>query len=153
MQIQLQTLSLESFICSDIDHFVFREELAHDEKIKEYLKNIKGRLQELPNDLPEIQENASYIVKDAEKLIGYVHLENITPFHCLELHYAVHAKYRGQGYGVRILKEVSQYILENKNDVKELQLSIFHTNQKSRNCALMAGYQYQKNNDIYYLKK
>lgn len=153
MQIKLETLSLVSFLCSDIEHYLFREELARDVKVKEYLRNIKGRLQELPEEVKALQDNASYIVKDDKKLIGYVHLESITKFRSLELHYAVHPNYRGNGYGVKLLKEVSNYILENKSDVETLQLSIHPRNKESRGCAVKAGYQYQKSNQIYYLKK
>ncbi len=151
MKVKLENLELESFICNNIDHFIFREELASDQSIKEYLKNIRARLQELPEKVTTLQYRTSYIVKDHDQLVGYVHLEEIES-NSLELHYAVHPNYRGNGYGVQILNEVGKYLLEYDDNIKFLKLYIDPHNVVSKRCAQEAGYQYQKEKHYYYRK-
>ena len=55
------------------------------------------------------------------------------------LNYGVHPNYRNQGYGTKILKEVSDYTLSEKN--KGVRISISKTNEYSIKAALSAGYE------------
>ncbi len=137
MKIDLETLSILNYDKSD-KQYKFAQELSNDEMISRYVPcNVKAFILGSQED-DDLRVSSAYIIADKNKLIGFIHI--FSSFNKLyTLNYGVHPNYRNQGYGTKILKEVSDYTLSEKN--KGVRISISKTNEYSIKAALAAGYE------------
>ena len=140
MKINLETLSILSYEDSD-KHYKFVEELSNDTMIKEYVPCDIKRFIISSKDDTDIERNSAYIISDKEKLIGFIQIFSIFNDTYL-LNYGVHLKYRKQGYGTKILKEFSNYLISEKN--KKTRISISESNKYSLKAANSAGYELEE---------
>ena len=65
----------------------------------------------------------------------------------LSLDYAVHEDYRGNKLGIRILKETREFLIENMENVKAIDLAIQKNNILSIHTALGAGFEFHRQMD------
>jgi len=159
MDIKIGNLNITSFCCENVEHIKFRNDLKKDELIYDFVStSIEKDLHEVDNE-KEIEIGNSYIIKDKDKLVGYVYfLEILNKSNIIELRYAVHPEYRRlsqinsskKGYGQMILEECSDYLFT-KEDIDTIELHIRDDNKASIGCAVKAKYKcIGKNNEEYY---
>lgn len=140
MNIQLDTLVLKSYDSNNNKHTKFKNTLEYDEEFVKYfgnffIKNINDIFS--PSDTLEV--NNAYILEDNEEVIGMIRIFNKTFNGVIDLQYAVSRDYRKSGYGKKILKEMSNYFINNK-DINCIKLDIDKNNLGSISCATSLGY-------------
>lgn len=162
MDIKIGNLTITSFCSKNLEHLKFKKELKKDDLIYEFVSvDIDKDLREVENQ-EEIEIGNSYIVKDNNQLVGYIHILAITgSSDVVELRYAVHPEFRRlgyiehsdinhKGYGQQILEKCSDYLFDYYN-VNNVELHIRKDNEPSIGCAKKARYQcVGENNDEYY---
>ena len=105
-----------------------------------------------------LQTNYSYLIENKDgKLIGYLRLGNLNFVGTINLEYGIHSDFRGDGYSYPLLKNLSEYIVENMKEVKEIRGNISIYNLKSIKTAEKVGYvnngRKDKDYDYRYSKK
>ena len=131
------------------EHKEFVSDLLSDQDVRKYIPKVNTKIKKKnPNS---IYENG-YIVKniDTNELIGFVYFG--LPFQKeADINYAVHPDYRLEGYGKRILKTSSEFILEKDKSVDNIVLIISPDNLISQRAAQSVGF--SKDGNIRYIKK
>ena len=156
MKIKLKTLSLNTYNVDNRKQYRFVDEMKNDPLVKEFVSEITDHyLIKAKND-EQIEIGSSYLVSEQKKLVGYIRLNELDVNGVLTLHYAVHPDLRKQGYGTKILVEVSDYAFKNIDRVTKIRLYIRNYNKGSIKCAEHAGFKLQKNlieeNPLVYVK-
>ena len=141
MDISIGKLNITSFCLENLEHIKFRNELKEDDLIYEFVSTSIESDIELEN---------SYIIRTKDELVGYIYLKLISEEdNIVELRYSVHPKYRGLGYGKRILEECRQFLFN--VDMNCVELHIRKDNENSIRCAESAEYELTgENNDEYF---
>ncbi len=150
MDISIGRLNITSFCLENVEHLKFKKELKEDELIYEFVSiSIEDDLHEVYSDNLELEN--SYIIKHQDKLVGYICLKEIPEnYEIVELRYAVHPKFRRQGYGRKILEECRDYLFSLEN-INGIELHIRKDNEASIYCAKRAKYKCTgENNDEYF---
>ena len=139
MKIKLNSLYICNYDPDDIRKFNFLKDIFEDELIKSYLgKHVCGEIADSKNDVRIILDH-SYIISNQRNHIGFISLPDLREG-ILTLEYGVHPAFRHKGYGTKILKEVSDYFLEERNFVEKVELCIDSENIYSQKAALSAGF-------------
>lgn len=140
MNIKLKSLVITNYDDYDKRKIRFVKDMKDDQLVGNYVtKSIDNILNKSIND-NKIMIGSGYIVCDGRKLVGYVRPAELLDINTLELHYAVHPDYRRQGYGSKILVEVSDYLLKHIKDINNIKLYINSENRGSIKCAKKAGF-------------
>lgn len=158
MNISVGNLMITSFCENNAKHRKFRLELAHDEKIYEFVSVCI--MNDLTNDSNSnnIELGHSYIIENNRKLVGYIYIEEIDSIEgTIELRYAVHPEYRNikrrintkKSYGQMILEECSNYLFTLDN-INNIDLHIRKDNEISIKCAEKSKYKCIGTNEEYY---
>lgn len=139
MKIKLKTLSIMTYDINKKENVRFVTELKNDQLMRKFVPGtIEKRLLSASND-SNIEIGSSYIINENKNPVGYVRFNELED-NVLTLHYGVHPDKRKQGYGSKILLEVSDYVFKNMNDINKIRLCIRSYNVGSRKCALNAGF-------------
>lgn len=141
---RMDTLYLVSFDKDNKKHLEFVMNLLHDESIR---KRFQGIFTSLSSNNDEIYGNA-YLVKDGPNLVGYIDIGNLDD-DTIYLREAVSEEYRGQKYGARILKEVTNFLFNNVEDLEFIKVRIANDNISSLKTADACGYRWLEK-DYYY---
>lgn len=135
--LKFKNIEIHSYDSSDSDQRHLRYMLDHDEFFRKYVtKKIDERLNDSKVLGEKLEFNCSYLVKYDGEFVGYIRLEELNWDGTLNIEWAVSPEFRKQRYGTIILKAVSDYILENYNEVKKLRGVIDKCNYASRKTAL-----------------
>lgn len=115
MDIFLKNFKLERVNFFDEKKINYIEGLLDDDLIKKYLGYLKDGIL-ISKNIGYL--NSHYVVKNGDDYVGYLYLS--PPFIKdekteSEIRYAIDSLYRRSGLGNTLVKEVSDYILENKN--------------------------------------
>ena len=143
MKIKLKTLNIRSYDAYDKRQIKFVKEMKEDPLIIYYVTSELDKYLDIANNSDKILSNAIYIITDNKTPIGFIRVVETDEKDTLELHYGVHADHRKKGYGSKILLEVGNYLLDNKN-INKLKLEIKKINNSSIKCALKANYHLEK---------
>lgn len=151
MDISIGKLTITNFCEDNIEHIKFREDLVNDEVFHKFFpyENIESLLRPVTND-GSIEVKNTYIVKDKEKLIGWLYLGGIE--HIVSLDCAVHPNYRNLGYGTMIVEECSNYLFQN-NIASEIEVTIRKDNNYSISCIEKCNYKRLRKMDDFYIYK
>ncbi len=142
---KMDTLYLVSFEKENKEHLEFVMELLHDESIK---KRFQGIFRSLNNMSDEIYDNG-YLINDGKELVGYIDIGALNEDGTIYLKEAVSSKYRGMNYGSRILKEVTNFLFMNVDELDRIILRIADDNISSLKTADSCGYRWLEK-DYYY---
>lgn len=115
MGIFLKNFKLERVNFFDEEKINYIEGLLDDDLIKKYLGYLKDGIL-ISKNIGYL--NSHYVVKNGDDYVGYLYLS--PPFIKdekteSEIRYAIDSLYRRSGLGNTLVKEVSDYILENEN--------------------------------------
>lgn len=156
MKIKLKTLSLTTYDMDKRKQYRFVDEMKNDPLVKEFVSGIIDHYLINDKDDSEVLIGASYLVAEDKKLVGYVRFNELDMSGVLTLHYAVHPDLRRQGYGTKILVEVSDYAFKSIEKVNMVRLYIRNYNKGSIKCAENAGFKlipnYISDNPLVYVK-
>ena len=144
MNIKLRTLNIASFNEYDKRQIRFVKEIKNDPLVTYFVsRQLEEQLTKSSND-DDLVINDTYIILDKKNPIGFIRLARLNELGTLELHYGVKSECRKQGYGTKILLEVGDYLLANRNDVKKIKLDIKENNIASIKCAEKAKYHFDR---------
>jgi len=140
MELKLDTLTLKSYDSNCDKHTRYKNSLEYDDDFVKYfghffIKNIDDIF--VASDTLEV--NKAYILEDNDEVIGMIRIFKKTFNGVIELQYAVSKEYRKNGYGIKILKEMSNYFMSIK-DINCIKLDIDKNNIGSITCATSLGY-------------
>ena len=157
MKVKLKTLSLNTYDETKKKHYRFVKELATDQLVNKFVAApVEEQLLEAKDD-KNIKIGSSYLIAENKKLVGYVRFNELDKFGILTLHYAVHPDLRRQGYGTKILVEVSDYAFKTITETNKIRLYIRNINKGSIKCAEKADFLRQQNllqeNPAVYIKR
>lgn len=135
MNIELETLNLIRY--NEEKHKVLKEEFKNGESASKFIYSIEERLEGSKNNDRTIFQSA-FVVEDKEKPIGYIYISNMK-FDEVFFECSILKKFRGQGYGKKILNEITDYLFQEHN-IKSIRLDIDPSNKNSISSATSCGY-------------
>lgn len=137
--IKLRTFNLEKI--DMIKHYGLLMKLNRDEAIQEYIShNFVRFVDKYQVEDEKIAPNKAYVVKKAKQNIGVVGTLNLSSVGKLEIWYAIDKDLRGEGYGEKVLAEITPYLIENVSDLEDIELKIKKKNLASKKIAENNGY-------------
>lgn len=118
--------------------------------LKYVTKKLDERLEESVTSDLELHFFNSYLVKYKNEFVGYLRLEEDKrrPGY-VEIQCAISREFRNQKLGSRILETISDYILENYHQVKQIFGIIERNNYISQSMATKAGFLPSNRDDSY----
>ncbi len=139
MAINLRDLALENLNMSNTDHYLLIKRNSRDEdSIKYVSKNMEKFVSEGKTN--EFEDGKTYILKDHDKIVGFIGSKKIKSNGILELWYNIDKNERNNGYATKMLEEVTPYLIENVDGLEDIELKINKYNHPSKKSAENAGY-------------
>ena len=137
---QLGEFNLVSYDSKNKKHTEFKYYLLNDELFKQYFGDffIK-KSDEIFDESSNLEVKKAYLIEDRELIVGMIRLFSYHETGFVTLQYAVSPEYRKQGYGTKILKEISNYLFS--NGIKCIDLDINKNNIGSIICAENCNYE------------
>lgn len=140
-KIVLTNFILESFDYNNMDHINIIKEFDNDIEIQKYIIASSNSFSEIIDYYKlyntESIYNKLYLVRlYTGKIIGSVELDGDKNVY---INYSIIKKYRGNGYCLNLLKEITKYLL---NEIQKIFLLIKNDNVASKKLALKAGYNF-----------
>ncbi len=137
-----ETASLQffSYDFTSPSHHAFVKELISDPNVDKYLKNVEGFIY---RDT-EIPLNNAFLVGKGDNIVGYINLYE--ELNTVAMDYAVRPSFRGirnnsnETIGCEILRETSEFILDNYEFIRFIRLYIAKSNIRSIKAATRAGF-------------
>lgn len=152
MVIKIGDFEIHGYDPHDKDQNHLRYVLDNDIDFRNYVtKQIEERLKESIDNtsIDELQYEHSYLIKYKDSFVGYIRLEELKVNGSLNLQWAVSPEFRNQKLGTKILKTVSDYILENLVEVKKIKGVIEKSNYASQAIAKNASFLEEDRDDFY----
>lgn len=149
MNISIGRLIITEFCEANAEHLKFKRELLEDGLTNYFFPNLTS-----DNFLtPSVLENQPkiknfYLVKDIEKLIGWIYIGGIERNVILDG--GIHPQYRKQGYLTGLATELSDYLFEN-NLVDDIEVEIKNNNTGALKTIKKAKYKCLGKIDSYYI--
>lgn len=140
MEIKLKTLALENLNMCNSEHYILVKKSVRDENSKKFVSKNMDKFVKEPIDESKFEDGKTYILKDKEKLIGFIGSKKLNSNGVLEFWYNIDADYRNNGYATKVLEEITPYLIENIDGLKDIKLNINKYNHASKKVALKAGY-------------
>lgn len=139
-KIKLDSFILEVFDYNIKEHLEMISFFDFDVEINKYIITSNDSFSDIINYYiasdPDIIYNKIYMVKLLTgEIIGSLELDGIKED--LYINYAILKKYRGNMYATRLLREITEYLL---NEIDTISILIKNDNEKSKKLALSAGY-------------
>ena len=113
-------------------------------------RHIEEQLKSGDSDSKKLVPNHSYLLELDGKLIGYLHLGDLNFVGVMKLEYGLHSDYRGKDLSYLTVKEVSSYLLNHVEGLKQLRGDISIYNLFSIRTAEKVGYYRRTRNDQNY---
>lgn len=151
MKLPIGKLAITDFCLEKKEHLKFRRDLSSDPLFLKYgFRHIQEKLVPISNASNELMPNHSYLLELDGKLIGYLHLGDLNFAGIMKLEYGLHEDYRGKNLSYFVLKEVSDYLLNHVENLKQLRGDISIYNKFSIDTAEKVGYYRNARNDQNY---
>lgn len=151
MKFPIGQLTISDFCLDNKEHIKFCRDLSSDPLFLKYgFRHIEEQLKSGDSVSNKIVPNHSYLLELDGKLIGYLHLGDLNFVGVMKLEYGLHADYRGKGLSYLTVKEVSSYLLNHVEGLKELRGDISIYNLFSIRTAEKVGYYRKARNDQNY---
>lgn len=132
MVLNIKDLEICTYDKNDYEQRHLKYLLDNDEYFRKYVtKKIDERLSEGNFCGEDLCFDTSYFVKYKKEFVGYIRLESLRWDGTLNIECAVSPEYRNQNYGKIIVETISDYILENMDNVKKLRGVIDKSNYAS----------------------
>lgn len=131
----------------DQEHLLYV--LNNDADFLKYVtKKVLERLKDNINQ-EKIMFNHSYLVKYQGEYVGYIRLEDLKINGTLNIEWAISPEYRNQNLATKIVKTISDYLLNNLQEVIKVRGVIERRNYASKKVALNSGFLEENRDDFY----
>lgn len=140
MEIKLNKLDVINYDDNNQEHINFKRELLNDENFRRYFgETFMRKADQIFVSSNEMELKKAYLVKDDDLIVGMIRIFSYHQAGYVNIQYAVRPKCRNQGYGTQILKEISEFLLD--NNIKCIEGEIDKNNLGSIKVATSLGYQ------------
>lgn len=114
MRKKIGNLSVVSYDDTLFEHKKLKRDFLRDPLFIEYfgLMFLK-KSDEIFTNSDHFELKKIYLIEDVNQLVGLIRFYHYHESGYLTIQYAVHPAFRKQGYGLKILKEISTFLLEN----------------------------------------
>lgn len=136
MNITLDTLNLVRY--NEEKHKLLLEDFEKGESTSSFIHQIGQRLESSKTNFKTLFQSA-FVIEDKEVPIGYLYVSPMQKDEVF-IEYAVLKKYRGKGYGRKIIEEVSDYLFSVHN-IENVKLDISPSNKNSMFIAEICGFE------------
>ena len=114
MQQKLENLTLVSYDDENIEHRRFKRQLLNDEEFKQQFGDMFiKKADEIFQESEKIELKKAYLLLNENDVVGMIRIFNYHESGMIMFQYAVRPKYRNQGYSQMIIKEFTDFLLEN----------------------------------------
>lgn len=150
MEKNLDTLSMVSYDDNLEEHRKFKKELLNDESFQKYFGEMFiKKASDIFTSSDHIELKKAYLVKDIDQIVGMIRIFSYHQSGVVNIQYAVRPSVRKQGYGSRILKEISEFLIQ--NNIRTIEGDIDKNNIGSLKIATSLGY--EKEDDKFRLRR
>lgn len=150
MEKNLDTLSIVSYDDNIQEHRNFKRELLTDEEFKKYFGEMFiKKADDIFTSSNDLEVKKAYLVKDFDEIVGMIRIFSYHESGVVNIQYAVRPSVRKQGYGSRILKEISNFLIQ--NNITCIEGNIDKNNIGSLKIATSLGY--EKEEDKFRLRR
>jgi RimJ/RimL family protein N-acetyltransferase len=136
MNILLDTLNLVRY--NEENHRLLLENFEKGESASDFIHQIGQRLESSKTNLKTVFQSA-FVVEDNNTPVGYLYISSMQKDEVF-IEYAVLKEYRGNGYGKKIVEEVSDYLFSFHN-IENVKLDISPNNKNSIFVAESCGFE------------
>ena len=138
--IQLRTFNLQKI--NEIEHYVLIKSLSRDPGVMKYIaKDFSAWVKKQQSvDDKKIEIGKSYVIEKDGKYVGIIGSLNFSSDGILELWCAIQNNLRGNGYGEKVLAEITPYLIEHVEGLNDINLKIDVKNKGSQIVAERNGY-------------
>lgn len=151
--IEFRRFNLEAY--DKNKHYILSHRLERDEEVKKFISpRFVNWIDKMDNKNNSFEMGRPYVIVKDNKYIGILGTLDMTHDGIVDFWCAIDKDERGKGYGDGILGEMTNYLVEEHDDVR---LRIKKWNKTSKNRAVGNGYildeiesSQDKDNDIYY---
>lgn len=149
MDVSIGGLIITKFCETNAEHLKFKKELLEDGLMHYFFPNLNSYNFLTPSVLEEKPKIKNfYLVKDIEKLIGWIYIGGIK--RNIILDGGIHPQYRKQGYFTKLVTEFSDYLFEN-DLVDDIEMEIKNNNTGSLKAIRKANYKCLARIHSYYI--
>ena len=141
MEQKLETLTMISFDSNNIMHHKAKREFLLDSDFRKYFGEmfLKNEEEYFANS-NGIELKKIYFIQDENQIIGLIRFFSYHELGFVNIQYAVLPDFRKQGYGKKIVREITHYLMNN-GSIKCIETDIDKSNIESIKTVLSAGYQ------------
>ena len=146
--IKLETLSLHIIDKNNKGDFEFAKKLFQNKDIKKWVHGISNILSD---NIKKEFFDKGFIVKDNNDYVGYLGIGSFNKQEkSVYLRAGIDSDKTGNGYGKKILGEITEYIFSNYEEIESIRLKIDRENIPSLKTANACGYTWLR--DDFYVK-
>ena len=141
-EIKLDDFLLEQINLKNKDHLLMIKQFEFDNIVRKYNYPHSGSFYNLivNNGYSSTIFNNFYVIKYKEKIIGYLEIEKTKEVY---FNYALLQKERGKGLGPKLLKQLSDYLLNNYSDYMDsVNIIVDNKNKASISATLKSGFDF-----------
>ncbi|MBD9085238.1 GNAT family N-acetyltransferase [bacterium] len=150
MEQELNTLKLVSYNDQNMEHRKFKRELLNDTLFQEYFGQMFiKKSDDIFQTTDKIEIKKAYLVEDNGQIVGMIRLFSYHESGVVNIQYAVRPCMRRKGYGTKILREFSDFLI--KNNIHCIEGDIDKNNIGSIKIA--TDLEFRKENDKYRLRR
>ena len=141
MEQKLETLTMISFDSNNIMHHKAKRKFLLDPDFRKYFGEmfLKNEEEYFANS-NTVELKKIYFIQDKNQIIGLVRFFSYHELGFVNIQYAVLPDFRKQGYGKKIVRELTSYLMKN-GSIKCIETDIDKSNIGSIKSVLSAGYQ------------
>ena len=151
--LKFRKLNLEAF--DKNKHYALVRKMSRDNQIKEFISHrFVNWVEGMPNGKDDFEVGRPYVIVRDNKYIGILGTLDMSHDDIIDFWCAIDKDERSKGYGDVILREITNYLVEEHEDVR---LRIKKWNKTSMNRAVKNGFvldkeesSKDKDEDIYY---
>jgi RimJ/RimL family protein N-acetyltransferase len=160
--IKLDDFTIINFNKTNVTHLKAYEELVNGSSKSKMISLIGERLLQSFNTT-NLEFSNAYLITLNNSIVGYLYLSN-KKANSIYLEMSILKQYRKKHIGSTFLNLITEYILVNNEDLKEIKLNIDKSNVTSMKAAINASYYYEEDdfgnnkidfirNNPYYIKE
>lgn len=139
--INLDDFFLEKINLKDKEHLLLIKKFEFDNDVRKYNYPHSGSFYNLvtSNGFTSDIFNSFFIIKYEDRIIGYLEIEKSKDVY---LNYALLKEERGKGLGPKLLKELSDYLLnEYKDELTKIDIIVDNKNKPSIKATIKSGFE------------
>ena len=143
--IKLDSFLLEKINLKNKEHLLLIKKFEFDNDVRKYNYPHHGSFYNLvtSNGYTDDIFNTFFVIKYEDRIIGYLEIEKSKDVY---LNYAILKEERGKGLGPKVLKELSDYLLnEYRDSIDKIDILVDNKNKPSLKATIKSGFEEVEN--------